>query len=119
MLSVGKLAAGPTAGRYYEDAVAQGREDYYWERDGHVGVPGVLGDRVAKTLSLGYTHVMRLQEGDRERLKALVNGGGLAPNGTGAPANDPNNAPADVCQNDETPADAGASFDSWGETRTR
>ena len=29
MLSVGKLAAGPDAGRYYEDAVAQGREDYY------------------------------------------------------------------------------------------
>src|SRR4051812_40482392 len=29
MLSVGKLAAGPTAGRYYEDAVALGREDYY------------------------------------------------------------------------------------------
>jgi Ti-type conjugative transfer relaxase TraA len=29
MLSVGKLAAGPQAGRYYEDAVARGREDYY------------------------------------------------------------------------------------------
>src|SRR3954452_23999079 len=29
MLSVGKLAAGPTAGPYYEDAGAQGREDYY------------------------------------------------------------------------------------------
>src|SRR4051794_15040377 len=29
MLSVGKLAAGPAAGRYYEDAVALGREDYY------------------------------------------------------------------------------------------
>ena len=29
MLSVGKLAAGPDAGRYYEDAVALGREDYY------------------------------------------------------------------------------------------
>jgi hypothetical protein len=29
MLSVGKLAAGPNAGRYYEDAVALGREDYY------------------------------------------------------------------------------------------
>ncbi len=27
MLSVGKLAAGPSAGRYYEDAVALGRED--------------------------------------------------------------------------------------------
>lgn len=29
MLSIGKLAAGPSAGRYYEDAVARGREDYY------------------------------------------------------------------------------------------
>jgi conjugative relaxase-like TrwC/TraI family protein len=29
MLSIGKLAAGPDAGRYYEEAVAQGREDYY------------------------------------------------------------------------------------------
>ena len=29
MLSIGKLAAGSDAGRYYEEAVAQGREDYY------------------------------------------------------------------------------------------
>jgi hypothetical protein len=29
MLSVGKLAAGPDAGRYYEDTLALGREDYY------------------------------------------------------------------------------------------
>jgi conjugative relaxase-like TrwC/TraI family protein len=29
MLSIGKLAAGPGAGRYYVDQVAQGREDYY------------------------------------------------------------------------------------------
>ena len=29
MLNVGKLAAGPGAGRYYVDQVAQGREDYY------------------------------------------------------------------------------------------
>jgi conjugative relaxase-like TrwC/TraI family protein len=29
MVSVGKLAAGPTAGRYYVEQVAQGREDYY------------------------------------------------------------------------------------------
>jgi conjugative relaxase-like TrwC/TraI family protein len=32
VLSVGKLAAGPDAGRYYEEAVALGREDYYAER---------------------------------------------------------------------------------------
>jgi conjugative relaxase-like TrwC/TraI family protein len=29
MLTIGKLAAGRTAGRYYVDQVAQGREDYY------------------------------------------------------------------------------------------
>lgn len=29
MLSIGKLAAGPTAGRYYVEQVADGREDYY------------------------------------------------------------------------------------------
>ena len=29
MLSIGKLAAGPTAGRYYVEQAAQGREDYY------------------------------------------------------------------------------------------
>ncbi len=29
MLSIGKLAAGPGAGRYYVDQVADGREDYY------------------------------------------------------------------------------------------
>jgi hypothetical protein len=65
-----------------------------------------------------YTHVMRLQEGDRERLKALVNGGVLAPIGTGTATEDANNAPTDEPGNDETPADAGASSDSWGETRT-
>jgi conjugative relaxase-like TrwC/TraI family protein len=29
VLTIGKLAASPTAGRYYVDQVAQGREDYY------------------------------------------------------------------------------------------
>jgi Ti-type conjugative transfer relaxase TraA len=29
MMSIGKLVAGPGAGRYYIDQVAQGREDYY------------------------------------------------------------------------------------------
>ena len=29
MLTVGKLVAGPTVGRYYVDQVAQGLEDYY------------------------------------------------------------------------------------------
>jgi hypothetical protein len=29
LLSIGKLAAGPDAGRYYVDQVARGAEDYY------------------------------------------------------------------------------------------
>ena len=29
MMSIGKLAVGPRAGRYHIDQVAQGREDYY------------------------------------------------------------------------------------------
>ena len=29
VLSIGKLAAGPAAGRYYVEQIAQGREDYY------------------------------------------------------------------------------------------
>src|SRR4051794_5191146 len=33
VLSIGKLAAGPTAGRYYVEQVAQGREDYYAGED--------------------------------------------------------------------------------------
>jgi hypothetical protein len=41
-----------------------------------------------------YAHVMRLQAGDRERLKALVNGGVLAPDGSGAPGDDASEAPA-------------------------
>jgi integrase len=66
-----------------------------------------------------YTHVMRLQEGDRERLKALVNGGVLAGIGSGTPPEHPTEASEQPSQNDETPGFPGASSDSWGETRTR
>jgi hypothetical protein len=38
MLNIGKLAAGPGAGRYYVDRVAEGREDYY---SGEGEAPGV------------------------------------------------------------------------------
>jgi conjugative relaxase-like TrwC/TraI family protein len=55
VLSIGKLAAGPSAGRYYEDAVAAGREDYYagegeapgrWIGAGaaHLGLSGEVQD---------------------------------------------------------------------------
>jgi hypothetical protein len=48
MLNLGKLAAGPGAGRYYVDRVAQGREDYYsgeGEAQGvwHGGAAAALG----------------------------------------------------------------------------
>jgi hypothetical protein len=65
-----------------------------------------------------YTYVMRLREGDRGRLKALVNGGVLAPIGTGAPAEGLHRPSEEASENDETPGFTGASADSWGETRT-
>src|SRR3954451_3154708 len=52
MLTIGKLKAGPDAGRYYEQAVASGREDYYagegerpgrWVGSGSVGL-GLAGE---------------------------------------------------------------------------
>ena len=46
MMSVGKLAGGPRAGRYYIDQVAQGREDYYAGEGEAAGVwmaPGPRG----------------------------------------------------------------------------
>src|SRR3954449_3213663 len=49
MLSLGKLAAGPDAGRYYEEAVARGREDYY---AGEGEAPGQWIGAGAATLAL-------------------------------------------------------------------
>ena len=49
MLSLGKLAAGPEAGRYYEEAVARGREDYY---AGEGEAPGQWIGKGAATLGL-------------------------------------------------------------------
>src|SRR3954452_10590691 len=49
MLSLGKLAAGPDAGRYYEEAVARGREDYY---AGEGEAPGQWVGTGATTLGL-------------------------------------------------------------------
>ncbi len=64
------------------------------------------------------THVMRVQEGDRERLKTLVNDSGLALDGTGALNRGPEQPDPEPSRNAETPADAGVSGNSWGETRT-
>jgi conjugative relaxase-like TrwC/TraI family protein len=63
MLTIEKLAAGPTAGRYYVDQVAQGREDYYagegeapgeWIGSGaaSLGLEGAVSDQgVARLLN--------------------------------------------------------------------
>lgn len=67
MLSIGKLAAGPGAGRYYEDAVASGREDYYGgESDDQGEARGVwVGSGAA---SVGATG--EVVEGQTDRLLA-------------------------------------------------
>lgn len=49
MLSIGKLAAGPGAGRYYVDQVARGREDYY---GGEGEAPGTWAGSGAALLGL-------------------------------------------------------------------
>jgi integrase len=65
-----------------------------------------------------YAHAMRRDEGDKERLRALVDGREWAPMGTG-PLSDPPEAPKGVVPvNDESPADAGPSDDGRGWFRT-
>lgn len=49
MLTIGKLAAGPRAGRYYVDQVARGREDYY---AGEGEAPGTWIGSGARSLGL-------------------------------------------------------------------
>ena len=49
VLSIGKLAAGPSAGRYYVEQVAQGREDYY---AGEGEAPGSWAGNGAASLAL-------------------------------------------------------------------
>ena len=51
MLSIGKLAAGPGAGRYYVDQVAHGREDYY---GGGGEAPGMWAGHGASILGLSH-----------------------------------------------------------------
>jgi len=63
MLSIGKLAAGPDAARYYEEAVARGREDYY-RGDGEA--PGRWLGGGADRLDL----TGRVTEGQLERVLA-------------------------------------------------
>ena len=65
-----------------------------------------------------YAHAMRRDEGDKERLKALVEGRDWAPLGTTVGQTPPPGASAEAPANDETPADAGASDDGRGGFRT-
>jgi integrase len=65
-----------------------------------------------------YAHAMRRDEGDKERLKALVEGRDWAPMGTEPPGQAPD-APADPGpENDETPGNAGVPDDGRGGFRT-
>ena len=65
-----------------------------------------------------YAHAMRRDEGDKERLKALVEGRDWAPFGTEQPTERPTDAADPDPENDETPDNAGASEDGRGGFRT-
>ncbi len=67
MLSLGKIAAGPQAARYYTDQVASGREDYY---DGEGEAPGRWTGSAAPAAGLQG----RVEPGQFDQLLA---GGGL------------------------------------------
>lgn len=70
VLSIGKLAGSPEAGRYYTDAVARGREDYY---QGSGEAPGAWTGGGAQLLGL----VGRV---DDETFASVL--AGAAPNGS-------------------------------------
>ena len=66
MLSIGKLAAGPDAGRYYVEQVARGQEDYY---AGEGEAPGAWSGSGAAALGLagevdegGLTRLLRAED---------------------------------------------------------
>ena len=63
VLSIGKLAAGPDAGRYYVEQVAQRREDYY---AGEGEAPGAWAGSGAAALGLAG----EVDDGALERLLA-------------------------------------------------
>ena len=65
-----------------------------------------------------YAHAMRRDDGDQERLEALINGVDWAPMGTGAPETPSATSRVEGPANDEAPADAGASEHGRGWFRT-
>ena len=79
---------------------------------------GQLGHTDAGFTLRVYAHAMRRDEGDKERLKALVEGRDWAPLGTSGRSTAPDEAVARRPENDESPADAGLSDDGRGGFRT-
>jgi integrase len=65
-----------------------------------------------------YAHAMRRDEGDKERLKALVEGRDWAPLGTSTPKSPSEHSTMTSPEDDESPADAGLSEDGRGGFRT-
>jgi conjugative relaxase-like TrwC/TraI family protein len=64
MMSIGKLAGGPAAGRYYIDQVAQGREDYYAGEGEAAGVwMGTGAAWLGLTGEVGEDSLARLLDG--------------------------------------------------------
>jgi hypothetical protein len=77
-----------------------------------------LGHSDAKFTLNVYAHAMRRDEGDKARLRALVNGADWARLGTNTPPTPNSTPPEDVPEYDESPADAGLSADGRGRART-
>src|SRR5207249_6423619 len=67
MLSIGKIAAGPKAARYYTDQVARGREDYYAGE----------GEEPGRWVGLGATALGWSGEVDADDFAHLLAGAGL------------------------------------------
>jgi hypothetical protein len=122
MLSIGKLAAGPTAGRYYGVTA---------HKLGHTfaSILFVRGeDPPCVMAQLGHTdpaftlrvdaHAMRRDEGDKERLKALVDGREWALSGTTRPDEGSDPLEGHPSGNEETSASAEVSEDGRGWVRT-
>jgi Ti-type conjugative transfer relaxase TraA len=72
MMSIGKLAAGPGAGRYYVDQVAHGREDYYAGEGEAAGVwMGTGSARLGLSGAVREDGLVRLLEG-RDPVSGLL-----------------------------------------------
>src|SRR3954464_9083194 len=67
MLSIGKIAAGPAAARYYTDQVARGREDYYAGE----------GEEPGTWVGSGASDAGFSGAGEAERFADLLGGAGL------------------------------------------